>query len=196
LCTSCSRLRIRSSSGGKEASTGRIGHLEGVEKAHLVPKEVPEPAEPPFAYRDPIPLLFEPVKRRDQLVVFPPTSAPGSREEGKEKKVVRTRRNIVPFLDRDLLHDLELVDGLQNGEALSDRVNPDVLESSMIEVNEDVARDAVLCLYESCELVGGLGREEQAVRTLELVVVVGEAQVAQQTMNAVRIERGEVVIEL
>lgn len=56
-----------------------------------------------------------------------------------------TRRDVVPVLDGDVLRDLELVDGLEDGEALPDRVHADVLERGMIEVDEDVARDAVLC---------------------------------------------------
>lgn len=63
----------------------------------------------------------------------------------------------MPLLDWDLLHDLELVDGLEYRESLPDRVNPDVFESGMIEVDEDVAGDAVLWRKCRDQLVHGVG---------------------------------------
>lgn len=56
-----------------------------------------------------------------------------------------TRRDIVTFLDGDVLRDLKLVDCLQNREALANRVYADILECRVIEVDQDVAGDAVFC---------------------------------------------------
>lgn len=49
------------------------------------------------------------------------------------------------FLDRHVLRNLEVVHSLEDRESLTDRANANVLERLMVEMNEDVARDAVLC---------------------------------------------------
>lgn len=57
LCTSCSRLRIRSSVESERSASVPMGGGKRRGKAHLAPKEVPRLAEPPSACRGPIPPL-------------------------------------------------------------------------------------------------------------------------------------------
>jgi len=101
----------------------------------------------------------------------------------------------VAVLDGDVLSNLEVVHGLEDGEALADRVDADVLEGGMVEVDEDVARDAVVCAgaggWVSCVGLGG-HRGADRGRTLELVAVVGEPEVGEQAVDAVRVEGEQV----
>lgn len=98
-------------------------------------------------------------------------------------------------LDGDVLGHLEVVDGLEDGQALPDRVNSDVLECGMVEVDQDVSRDAMLCVGASEWSVGVLGPRMPRVKglTCELVAVVGETQVGEQAVHAFRVEREHVL---
>lgn len=51
----------------------------------------------------------------------------------------------MPFYNGDVLRDLELVDCLQDRQTLANRVDADILECRVIEVDKDVAGDAVFC---------------------------------------------------
>lgn len=51
----------------------------------------------------------------------------------------------MPFLDRDVLRDLQIVHSLEDREPLPDRVDADIFEGGMVEMDEDVARDPVFC---------------------------------------------------
>lgn len=56
-----------------------------------------------------------------------------------------TGRDVVALLDGDVLLDLEVVNGFEDREALADRVDADVLQGGVVEVDEHIPRDAVLC---------------------------------------------------
>ena len=47
------------------------------------------------------------------------------------------------FLDRHVLRNLERIDGLEDREALSDRVDSNVPQRLVVEVHQDLSRNAV-----------------------------------------------------
>ena len=49
------------------------------------------------------------------------------------------------FLYGNVLSDFEVVHGLEDGESLADGMDADVFQRGVVEMDEDVARDAVLC---------------------------------------------------
>lgn len=51
----------------------------------------------------------------------------------------------MPFLDRNILRDLQVVHSLEDRESLSDRVDADVFQGGMVEMNEDVSGDPMFC---------------------------------------------------
>lgn len=53
-------------------------------------------------------------------------------------------RDIVAGLERDAIRDLELVDGLEDKKSLPHLPNRQILQRSVIEVNQQVARDAII----------------------------------------------------
>ena len=53
------------------------------------------------------------------------------------------------FLYGNVLSDFEVVHGLEDGESLADGMDADVFQRGVVEMDEDVARDAVLCAVRS-----------------------------------------------
>lgn len=51
----------------------------------------------------------------------------------------------MPFLYRNTLLHFEIVHRPQDGESLADRVNSNVLKGLVIQMNENFARDSMLC---------------------------------------------------
>lgn len=64
-----------------------------------------------------------------------------SREIGKEVEL--TRRYVVTFLDRDVCEEFEDVNRLEDIQPLPDRVDADVLQCRVVEVDEYFAGYAV-----------------------------------------------------
>lgn len=96
------------------------------------------------------------------------------------------------FLYGNILRDFEVVHGLEDGESLADGMDADVFQCGVVEMDEDVARDAVLCADRGQYPTPFRVDLVLVERTVQLLVIVRVAEVSPQLMDAVRVEREQV----
>lgn len=107
------------------------------------------------------------------------------------RRLLRTWWNVVADFDGDVLGDFELVDCFEDGEALSDRVDPHILEPLVVEVDENLARDAMLCPQKvSIKLLFAVRCPDS--RTFELSVVPGEPERSEELRDSVLVQAVEI----
>ena len=96
------------------------------------------------------------------------------RREGRGRRL--TGRDVVVWFEGNVMGDLEVVYGLENGESLADGGDADALEGFRVHHAEDVAGDAVFCTASS-QSAENAGQDSE--QTLYAGLVLGESKAAE-----------------
>lgn len=91
------------------------------------------------------------------------------------------------FLDRHVLRDLALPHRPQDRQPLPDRVDSHIPQRLVVQVNQDLARDPMLCTASRSARGGALGKGSSGL-TSELLSVEGEPEGSEQGRDAVLVE--------